>query len=215
MKRPSYKGLLAVVALAILPAPVQALTLADLTTPGTSWTQYQTTISNVSFSSTSLQASDVTVEWFGNYLYFTGNLTGGANTPLDAQISYDIRTTEDPSIRSINMYSQGTADSDNEAYVEASIGRLLPGGILHVADLHSPALNTQFPLGNTYAGEDAYPAFQIVNTIHANAGFSVTLIANGFWNNTGDPAPMIPEPATLTLIPLALAGLAVRKKLAR
>lgn len=202
----------------------RAVTLADLIASGTPVVAGDKIFSDFVVGG-SLPASAVTVNFVANSgVQFTANwntLTPGANQSV---ISYTV--TVNPAsgnvITGANLFFGGQVVVSNGT---ASVGETLTDA----------AHSKDYSLQVLYDGPGGKPdvlrasttidpsvtSLRVVKSIDVNAGDGNSFAALNFVENTfvqspgqGTPPP-VPEPMSLALLPLALAGLGLRKKLAR
>lgn len=193
-----------------------ALTLADLTNSsglsnGSSVTVGDLTFNNFSFSSAAITASDVEVVSVAGGLEFHGNFTSTISPTFDFLVGYTV-TSPSP-ITTVNLGFDGTTTGNAIAAVSETI---LPDGKIPMNEgLSVISGNNSTDSLDLGEGLTTFSVKKDVGAFAAAGGVaSITFVSNTY-STTGNPPPVIPEPATLAMIPLALAGLAVRKKLAR
>jgi hypothetical protein len=223
----SYKcalGVVGALGLAAVAQQAQAVTLADLIANGTPMVAGDKIFSNFTAGGT-LPASAVTVNFVDNVgVQFTGNwntLTPGANS---AVIGYTV--TVSPSsgnvITGANLFFGGQVVVNNGA---AFVGETLTDTVNNKD--YSLQVYYDGPGGladNLRASTSIDPnvtTLRVVKSIDVAANGANSFAALNFVENTftqsngGGEQPGIPEPMSLALLPLGIAGLALRKKLAR
>jgi hypothetical protein len=193
-----------------------ALTMADLTNSsglsnGSSVTVGDLVFDNFSFSSAAIDASKVEVVSVADGLEFHGNFTSAISPTFDFLVGYTV-TSPSP-IKTVNLGFDGAASGTAIAAVSETI---LPDGKIPMNE----GLSTISGYNSTDsldlgAGLTSFSVKKDVGAFAAPGGVaSITFVSNTY-STTGNPPPVIPEPATLALVPLGLAGLAIRRKLAR
>lgn len=215
--RSLFLGLAVVGAALALAAPARAVSLDSLLGTGNMIVVGNTVYSNFSYGGTT-PASSVVVTESATGLAFTTN-TGGWSTPTGSSvISYDIDVTG-ATIETVGLGFTATATGGAAAFVGETVTDTVGNrdySLQVFTDGDGPLPDT------TSASVTLNPAstsLRVVKSIDvANAGngsATITLVDNTFTQSGGGEEPAIPEPMSLALLPLGIAALALRKKLAR
>lgn len=223
----SYKcalGVVGALGLAAIAQQAQAVTLADLIANGTPVVAGDKIFSGFSAGGT-LPANAVTVNFVDSSgVQFSGNwntLTPGANS---AVIGYTVAVspTSGNVITGANLFFGGQVVVNNGA---AFVGETLTDTVNNKD--YSLQVYYDGPGGladNLRASTTINPnvtTLRVVKSIDVAANGANSFAALNFVENTfvqssgGGQEPGIPEPMSLALLPLGIAGLALRKKLAR
>lgn len=206
----------------------QAITLADLVNSsglsnGATVTYGDFVFKNFSFTSTGLPASEIEVIDLGNGIGFEGDFSLDGGSIFASTISYTVESVDPIKYVGLSM-ATGIESLNTEE---------LPGS-LSIATLTLSPSSDSAPMSDglsVISSENDWddlaldPELSSLYVRNSITGIStgevsapIAFVGNYF--ETEDPRlaappPVIPEPASLVLLPLAMAGLAVRKKYAR
>jgi len=208
-------GLAAVGAALLAAAPAKAVTLTSLLGTGQTLVSGNATFSNFVYGGTT-PASSVAVNTSATGLTFSTN-TGGWTTPNGSSIiQYDVSFSGgnieavglsfSASVTGSATASVGETVTDRANNKDYNLQVFTDGaGPLPDSDTASVTLN---PTTNT---------LHVVKSIDVatNGGTATITLVDNTFTQSGGAGPGVPEPMSLALLPLGIAGLALRKKFAR
>ncbi len=221
-------GVVGALGMAALSQQAQATTLADLMAAGTPVVRGNVVYSNFTdnaggSSGAALPGSAITVNFSDPAgVSFSGNwntLAPGAN---HTAIGYTITTTNGVTLTGGQLFMAGQVVSGSGA---AFVGETLTD----VTNSKNYSMQVYYDGPNGQADnlrdsitiDPASTQLNIIKSIDVAAGANgfaaINFVENTFTTGTGGGGaqPGVPEPMTLALLPLALAGLGLRKKLKR
>jgi len=175
------------------------------------------TFSNFTYGGTTPSAS-VVVNTSATGLAFTTNTAGWTTPTGNSVISYDV-TANSGAAGSVGLGFTATASTGASAFVGETVTDLANGN-----KKYNLQVFTDGPGGladSLTSSVDLTPASTHLHVtksidVAANGGAAtITLVDNTFSPTGGTGEGPVPEPMSLALLPLALMGLGLRRKLAR
>ncbi len=160
-------------------------------------------------------SSAVTVNQTATGLEFSSS---GWNSPNGSSvISYDIAVTGS-AVQAVNLGFTATATGSAVASVGETVTDKNTGkgyDLQVTASGNNSASNSSSDSVSLNPTTNSLHVVKSIDVAQSGTGTAtITLVDNGYVQTNGNPPP-VPEPMTLALLPLAIAGLGLRKKLAR
>jgi len=203
-----------------------AVTLDELLTgaPDAMIVQGDRIYSKFTYLGTTIPASAITITTpeSGSGLRFTANPTWSTATGpnLTSVIGYTLSTNpgSGATISGVGLAFDATASGGGAAFVGETVYIGNSTRSLQIFTDGDGGLQDQ--LTDSITLDPAVTSLRVIKSIDVTAGSaggsaSIQFVDNTFVESGGENPPVIPEPATLALLPLALAGLALRRRAAR
>lgn len=214
--RSLFLGLAAVGAALLMAAPAKAVSLDTLLGTGNMIVSGNMVYSDFTYGGTT-PASSVVVTQTDTGLQFTTN-TGGWNTPTGSSvISYTVTVTG-ATVENVGLGFTATASGGAAAFVGETVTDTVNKKDYSLQVFTDGSGGLPDSASSSVALNPAASTLRVVKSIDVAASgtgtASITLVDNTYTTSGGGEQPGIPEPMSLALLPLGIAGLALRKKLA-
>ena len=209
-------GLAAVGAALLAAAPAKAVSLDSLLGTGNMIVSGNTVYSNFSYGGTT-PSSSVVVTQTATGLSFATN-TGGWVTPSGSSIiAYDVTVTG-ALVETVGLGFSATVTGNASAFVGETITDKTNNKdySLHVfTDGAGPLPDTTSASVTLTPASSTLHVIKSIDVASNGGSATITLVDNNFSESGGGGPPGIPEPMSLALLPLGIAGLALRKRFVR